>query len=89
MMEELIKQMGFETLMKRNKKSIFEQRYLRAVGQQRMRPADSLPCFFNNNTVDEGWNARNSMSPVESPMQGNNWRPTHPDGGERPTFFCD
>lgn len=27
------------------------------------------------------------MSSVESPMQGNNWRPRHPDGGERPTFY--
>lgn len=73
--------------MKINKKNIFVQRYLRAEGQQWMRPADSLPCLFNNNTVDKGWNARNSMSPVESPMQGNNWRPTHPYGGGNPTFL--
>ena len=56
------------------------------MGHQWLRPDDICPCFLFN-TVDKGWNARNTMCPVESPMQGNNWRPTQPDGGERPTFY--
>lgn len=65
---------------------IYLSRHLRAVGQRWVCPADSLPLFFYN-AVDEGWNTRNSTSPAESPMRGNNWRPTHSGGGERPTFF--
>ena len=67
-------------------RKFFTSRYLRTVGHQWLRLDDILPCFFIN-TVDKGWNARNIMCPVESPMQGNNWRPTQPDGVERHTFF--
>lgn len=73
--------------MKRNKKSIFAQRYLRAVGQRWMCPADSLPCFFKLTWLMKAEMPETQLSSAESPMQGNNWRPAHPDGGERPTFF--
>ena len=66
---------------------MFELRHLRSAGQRWLHPADILPCFFKNNTVDNGCDARNSTSPVESPMQGNKWRPVQPGGGERPTFL--
>ena len=76
-----------EKIMKRNKKSIFPKRYLRAVGQRWVCPADSLPCFFKLTRLMKAEMPETQLSSVESPMQGNNWRPAHPDGGERPTFF--
>jgi hypothetical protein len=72
--------------MKRSKKSIFAEIYLRLVGQRWVHPADSLPCFFIARLIKAEM-LEMLTHLVESPMQGNNWRPMHSDGGKRPTFF--
>ena len=72
----------FETLMKRNKKSIFalcsfEPTIFKMRGLPMGRYAGNiLPRFFN--APDERVTPRNLNDSAECPMRGNNWTPADP-----------